>query len=102
MNIAIFEEHIQTKKCTIVKDSKEEENFANELINTIKRLNMENIPHKEALENIMHTFVNHIERIWYKHSKIINIPKHSKAWWNEDCYRNLEKYRQTKRIDNWK
>jgi len=66
VNIAIFEEHVQTKKCTIVKDSEEEENFVNELINTIKRLNMENILYKEALKHIVHTFADHTERIWYK------------------------------------
>ena len=53
MNIAIFEEHIQIKKHTIVKNSKEEDNFVNELIRTIKRLNMKNIQNKEALEHIV-------------------------------------------------
>ena len=97
MNIAIFEEYVQTQKHTIVKNSKEEKNFVNNLINTIKRLNIENILYKEALEHIMHTFANCIERIWYKHLKIINITKHSKAWWDKDCHRDLKKYRQTKK-----
>ena len=67
MNIVIFKEHVQTKKCTIVKNSEEEDNFINELIETIKRLNIENIQNKEALEHIIQTFTKHIERIWYKH-----------------------------------
>jgi len=43
INIESFEEHIQTRKCTIIKNSKEEENFVDKLIRAIKELNMENI-----------------------------------------------------------
>jgi len=53
INIEIFEEHIQTRKCTIVKNSEEEENFVNKLIGAIKELNMENIQSKEVLEHII-------------------------------------------------
>ena len=67
-----------------------------------KRFNTENILNKEDLEHTMQTFTNCTERIWYKYSKIVNITKHSKAWWDKDCHRDLEKYRQTKRIEDWK
>ena len=50
VNIAISEEHIQTRKHTIVKNSEEEENFIAELIRAI---NTENIPSKEVLEQII-------------------------------------------------
>ena len=102
VNITIFEEHIQTKKHTIVKKSKEEDNFISKLIETIKRLNIENVQNKEALEHIMQTFAKHTKRIWYKHSKIVNITKYFEAWWDNDCHRDLEKYKQTKRINDWK
>jgi len=39
-DIAIYEEHIFTKKHTIIKNSEEESKFIAELINSIKRLNM--------------------------------------------------------------
>ena len=40
MNITIFKEDIQMRKCTIIKNSKEEDNFIIELIKAIKKLNM--------------------------------------------------------------
>ena len=43
INIVIFKEYIQTRKCTIVKNSKEEDNFFNKLIGAIKELNTKNI-----------------------------------------------------------
>ena len=51
INIVIIKEHIQTKKCTIVKNSKKENNFLAELIETIKGLNTEYISSKKILKN---------------------------------------------------
>jgi len=50
VDITITEEYIQTKKCIIVKNSKEEYNFLTELIETIKGLNTGHILSKEILE----------------------------------------------------
>ena len=101
VNITIFEKNIQTKKCTIVKNSEEENNFIIELIKAIKKLNTENFQSKEALEHIVQSFTDCIERIWYKDLKIVHITKHFKEWWNDNYHRSLENYRQTKRIDDW-
>ena len=62
----------------IVKNS-EEENFVDKLIGTIKGLNTKNIQSQKVLEHIVQPFANDIKRIWYKHSKFVNITKHSKA-----------------------
>ena len=43
-----------------------------------------------------------IENIWFEHSKLVNITRYSKAWWNEDCYYSLDKYYQTCSLENWK
>jgi len=50
VDITITEEYIQTKKCMIVKNRKEENNFLTELIETIKRLNTGHILSKKILE----------------------------------------------------
>jgi len=52
VDISIFEKHIQTKRCTLVKNS-EEDNFVNELIETIKEMNTENICNKNVLDQII-------------------------------------------------
>ena len=96
----IFEGNIQTEKYTIVKDSEEEYNFINNLIEAIKDLNTDNIQSKEGLKHIVQTFANYMERIWDKHSKNFNITKNSKVWWNEDCCRILENYQYTKRLED--
>ena len=80
VNISIFEKHIQSRKRTIVKNSKEEENFVNELSKAIKSLNMDNIHNVEVLEHVIQFFANNTGRIWHKHLKVVNITKHSKEW----------------------
>ncbi len=58
MNIAILKEDIQMRKHTIIKNSKEEDNFIIKLIEAIKRLNMKDIQSKEVLEHIIQSFAD--------------------------------------------
>ena len=102
ITIPIVKEHIQTKKQTIIKESKEEHTFIKELIEVIKLINTNVIQDVKCLENIISAFTNLLECIWIKNSKIVNITKHSKSWWNNNCSRNLEKYRLSKSIKDWK
>ena len=86
----------------IVKDSEEEKIFVNEVIKAIKDINTSDLYNVVSLENIVCSFIHSIERIWEKNSKIINITKYSKSWWNMNCSRDLEKYRSSKYIKDWK
>ena len=78
VDILIFEEHIQTRRRMLIKNSEKEDKFVKKLIETIKEMNTENICNKNILDQIVQEFASTIKRLWYKHSKIINITKHSK------------------------
>ena len=98
--IPIVKEYIQTKKQIIVEDSNEEKTFVEELIKTISLIDTSDLLNVNLLKNIILTLACSIERIWKENSKVINIIKHFKSWWDKNCSQKLEKYRSTKYIDN--
>jgi len=63
IDIAIYEEHILIKKYTIVKNSEKESKFIAELIDSIKRLNTENLTRKEALDQTVQEFGDKVDGI---------------------------------------
>ena len=63
IDIVIIEEQIQTKKCIIIKNSKEENNFLAKLIESIKGLDTEYISSKKILEDIVQKFTGNIHKI---------------------------------------
>jgi len=86
----------------IVKKSEEECTFVKELIEAIKNIETNDIPDINCFNSIILEFISLLENIWAKNSKIVNITKHSKSWWDINCSRNLENYRITKHIEDWK
>jgi len=82
VNILIFEEQILLRRCMLIKNSDEENKFVNKLIEKIKEMNTSYIHNESILEQIVQEFASNMERTWYKYSKIVNITKHSKEWWN--------------------
>ena len=74
-----MEEFIQEKQHTIIRNSKEKENFISELTNMIGNINISNILDRESLELIIQEYVRISESTWYKFSWCVNIIKHSKA-----------------------
>ena len=63
VNISIFKEYIQTRRCTLVKNGKEENKFINELIEAIKEMNTKNICNKNILNQIIQELASTIERL---------------------------------------
>ena len=54
------------------------------------------------MEKVVTDFANIVESAWMKNSKIVNITKYSKSWWNDNCNKDLAKYRSLKNIEDWK
>jgi len=86
----------------IVKNSEEEKIFINKVIKIIKDIDMSDLSNVVSLKNVVCSFTYSLERIWKKNSKIVNITKYSKSWWNVNYSRDLEKYRSSKHIEDWK
>ena len=80
VHIVIKKEFIQEKKVTIVKNSEEEKEFINKLRNGIICIDMTNILNCKKLKEITWELASIIEKLWYKHSKYVNITKYSKTW----------------------
>lgn len=80
VDIIISKEFIQDKYWTIIKNSKEEDSFVNELKNIVGNINTTNIPGRELLERIVQEFALISENLWNKYSKYVRITKHFKTW----------------------
>ena len=101
VNILIFEKYAQTRKQTIIKNSKEEMRFITK-IKSVKRLNPDHIKSKKDLKQLVQEFIHNTDKIWLKHSKMVNITRHSKSWWSKEYQRGLEKYRFSRCLEDWK
>ena len=62
---------------------------------------MTDIQDCEMLERVMQEFAFIAEKLQHKYSKYVNITKHSKVWWNEECNKNLAKYYTSRRRTDW-
>jgi len=89
------------KKQTIIKNSKEEKEFINKLRNKISNIDTTNILNSDILECVTQEFAIIAEDFWNKYSKLINITKYSKEWWNKECNRNLATYQASRRKRDW-
>jgi len=79
ITIPIAKANINHQKQTIIKNSKEEELFIKKFIASFAKLDMSNILEILQLENVINDFTNIINSAWMKHSKVINVIKHSKS-----------------------
>jgi len=100
--IPIVEEHIVTHKRTITKNSDEEVEFINEVIASFAKVDISNIVNISELEEAISNFANIVNYSWTKYSKLVNITKYSKSWWNDKCNQDLANYRSSKSIESWK
>ena len=100
--IPIIEEHINMRKRTIVKNNNEEIMFIKKLTAALRNINMSDISDISSLESTVNAFASSVDSIWSKNSKITNIVVHSKSLWNTNCRHDLNAYRASKSLEDWK
>jgi len=98
--IPIAEEIINMCKRTISKDSGEDESFIKDVISSTKNLDVLKLLDIPSLEKAVNNLAKDIDNAWTKNSKLTNITKHSKSWWNNNCNRNLKRYRSLKSLED--
>ena len=102
ISIPIKEQHIHNRKCFIAKGSVEEKAFIKDMIKDFITIDTSNLTDVESLKITIDSFTLAINKAWEKNSKIVSISKHSKSWWDMNCSRNLEKYRLSRSLVDWK
>ena len=102
ITIPIVEKHINTSKWSIAKDSEEEAIFIKGLTSLFRNINTLFILDITSLKWTVNAFTKAVEIAWKKNTKTINITKYSKSWWDNSCSRDLEKYRSSKSLEDWK
>ena len=100
VTISIVEENINSTKYSIIKDSNEEVSFIKDVIISIRNINTSNLSDISSLNRAVNKFTNTVEGTCEKNTKVINIIKHSKSWWDANYSRNLERYRSSKSLEN--
>ena len=85
-----------------MKNSEEEASFIKDVSSIIKNLDIPNMSNIDKLENIVNILASNTEHIWRKNSKLVNVTKHSKSWWNKDCNQSLRNYRTSRTLEDWK
>ena len=68
-----------------MKNSEEEALFIKDISSIIKNLNVSDLSSIDKLENIVNTLASNTECVWRKNSKLVNVTRYSKSWWNENC-----------------
>ena len=102
ITISIEEEFVQLSKFSLPKKSEEEEMLVKEVIAIFKSLDTLTLLNQESLEQVVNSLALKINEAWNANTRKVNITKHSKKVWNEDCNCSLNKYRELRNFENWK
>ena len=102
ITISIMEELVPTSKFLLPKNSKEEEAFIKEVIFVFKSLDTLNLSNHESLEQVVNLLAARVKQAWNANARRVNIMKHSKKWQDEDCNHSLNKYRESRSLEDWK
>jgi len=100
--ITIEEEYIDLFKISIAKNSKEEKKFIKDVLLAIKSINISDLSDISKIKDVTNSFASKVKLAWKLNAKRVQMTKHSKSWWNEDCNHTLTNYRSSRSLENWK
>ena len=101
IEVSIHKERILLWWHLLAKGSNEKKQFIKDIILIIKNLNMFFILNTETLKEVVHWLASKVEELWQRNSKGVKITRHSKAWWNDECWLSLDKYQAYQSFENW-
>jgi len=102
ITISIMKKLVLTSKFLLPKNSKEKEAFIKEVALVFKSLDTSNLLNHISLEQVVNLLVARVNQAWNANAKRVNITKYSKKWWNKDCNYSLNKYRESRSLEDWK
>ena len=100
--ITIEEEYIDLFKISIAKNSKEEKKFIKDVLLAIKSINILDLSDISKIKDVTNSFASKVKLAWKLNAKRVQMTKHSKSWWNENCNHTLTNYRSSRSLENWK
>ena len=101
IKVSICKERILLLWCLLTKGSNEKKQFIEDIILIIKNLNTSSIPNAETLKEMVHRLASKVEESWQRNLKAVKFTRHSKAWWNNECWLSFDKYWAYQSLENW-
>jgi len=102
VKIQINPVNINIWKRSIKTESNDKMKYDSYILSQTVSLRSNNLTTPKEVETFTREIAQVFMDAWNKFSKEYKITRQSKEWWNQECTSKLNKYRNTKNLNNWK